>query len=180
MAQLRLIGLVALIELVALISLFALEGCRQTAEAEPGSGIAAPIGWRALPELAAAVRTAAGTDRVGVDRSEAWGEPAMGCYGAWLSIHGSRTPPDVMAQQILEGLATEPELAGIAIRDVVKPAVDADRGTLSLAFTRATYHGRLRAQLEASGQITALACFWNEREPGACESSCTGLLGRLP
>ena len=41
------------------------------------------------------------------------------------------------------------------------------------------YRGRLRARI-AAGKITALACFANEREPAACESACTALLGGLP
>ncbi|MDB4954606.1 MAG: hypothetical protein JWO36_2175 [Myxococcales bacterium] len=171
-----------------LIAVLALAACRQSAEAGPGSGITPPTGWRALPDLATAVTNAAKTEHVTVDGSEAWGEPAMGCYGAWFSMRGGSAAPDVMAQQVLDDLAPEtergrgiaPALAGIAIRDVVKPAAGADRGTLSLAFTRDKYRGRLRAQLDSTGRIAALACFWNEREPIACESACTGLVGRLP
>jgi hypothetical protein len=161
------------------IAILALAACRQSAEAGPGSGITPPLGWRALPDLAAAVTKAAATERITVAGSEAWGETAMGCYGAWLALRGGAGDPDVMAQQVLDGLAAEPELAGITVRDVVKPAAGADHGTLALAFTRAHQRGRLRAQLDRTGRITALACFWNEREPAACESACTGLLGKL-
>jgi hypothetical protein len=51
---------------------------------------------------------------------------------------------------------------------------------LSLAFERAPYHGKLRAQLAKDGAITALACFWNDREPAACAAGCTAMIGSMP
>jgi hypothetical protein len=149
--------------------LVALAACR--AEADPGSGITAPAGWRTMPELATAVRTAA-VD-VTVSGSEAWGEPAMGCYATWLAVHAGGAAPDAMAQQLLDRIAAEK----IEVRDVVKPTAGAETGTLSFGLARAPYHGRVRAELDRDGRVTALVCFWNQREPHACETACAALIG---
>ena len=157
----------ALLRLVALACI----GCRQAAEAGPGSGITPPSGWQPLPALAEAVRAAGG------GTSEAWGEPAMGCYAATLAVTGGGTAA-TEGEQLLASLVAEPALAGIAVRDVVKPASGAATGALTLTFERAPYHGRLRAAFGA-GTISALACFWNEREPIACEAACAQLIGSV-
>jgi hypothetical protein len=160
--------------LLRLIAAFALIGCAQ-AGADPAaarSGIAVPAGWRALPELAGAIGDAARSAGTSLDGTAAWGEPAMGCYAAWLALSGGSTGARELADQILAGLATEHVVAA----DVVKPA--ADTGVLSLGFERPPYRGRLRAQLDR-GKISALACFANRREPGACDAVCNALLGAL-
>ena len=123
--------------------------CACRAEAAP-PGVVVPAGWRALPELAKAV----GGDA-------AWGEPAMGCYAATLSMKGTATADDVAK--------------AMAITDVVTPDGD---GVLAFAFGKGAYHGRVRARI-ASGTTTAALCFWNEREPAACDAACTQLLGSL-
>jgi hypothetical protein len=50
---------------------------------------------------------------------------------------------------------------------------------LSLGFDRGIYRGMLRATLAKDGGIAALACFWNQREPAACEQGCKGLVGSM-
>jgi hypothetical protein len=151
------------------LALVSLAACGQ-AGAQPSatSGLAAPAGWRTLPELAAAVVDAAKADGVTVDGGEAWGETSRGCYGVWLSLHGSRAT----SEAVLAGLATEK----LAITDVVKPDGD---GIVSATFAKPPFSGRLRARL-ADGKLTALACFANAREPKSCEAACTTLLGGLP
>lgn len=166
MAQLRLT--VALLAGVA--------GCRAS-EAGPSSGLTAPTGWRPLPSLAVAAGSAAAQAGLNLDGAEAWGEPARGCYGAWLGLHGPKTEPRVAADAVLATLPTE--LPGVAVADVVKPAAGAETGLLALAFTRGTYRGRVRAQLASSGLTSIVACFWNPREPVACEAGCAQLLGSL-
>ena len=144
-------------------------GCSQaTATPEPSgaavaqvaSGLTAPSGWQALPELAAAARGALGED-VPAEGAEAWGEPARGCYAVWLAV---RAP--VAARQVLAGLAD----TSLEVSEVAEVP-----GALALAFARAPYRGRLRAQL-GPARTTALACFANEREPAACEAACTAFL----
>jgi len=156
--------------LIAIAISIACGACGQ-AGAAPGSGITAPAGWQAMPQLAAAAKDAI-AKTVAVDGAEAWGEPAMGCYGVWLSV-AAGGDAETVAGHVVEGFAA-PELR-LQVHDVVKPGAD---GVMTLAFERAPYPGRLRARL-GPDRITALACFDNQREPRACEAACTTLLGAL-
>jgi len=163
---------------MSLLSILLASGCRSS-EAGPGSGLKPPEGWAALPALATAASDAAKAGHLQVDGVEAWGEPARGCYAAWIALRGAGGAPDVMADQLVRGLSAEPALAGIVVRDVEKPAPASASGVLSLAFERAQYRGKLRATLAKDGKLAALACFWNSREPVACEQACNGLLGSM-
>lgn len=150
------------------------------AEAVPPPPVQPPATWHELGELATAIGEAAKSGGATVDAAAAWGEPAMGCYATWLSLHGAAASPEAMANELLGHLPIDPKLVGIAVSDVVMPAAGADRGVLSLSFSRAPYHGRVRAQLSSDGAIAALACFWNDREPLACSEGCTKLVGSMP
>jgi hypothetical protein len=133
-----------------------------------------------MPELVSAATEAAKQSSLRVDGIEAWGEPARGCYATWLSVTGERGAPDALADLLIANLSATPALAGITVTDVVKPTVKtAETGVLSLAFARAAYHGRMRAQIGKTGAYAVLACFWNEREPAACEAACSELLGSM-
>jgi hypothetical protein len=169
MAQLRVIMLGALLALAA---------CRAS-EADTGSGLTPPSGWQVLPSLAKAAGDAAREAAVTIDSVEAWGETARGCYAAWFALRGTGGAPDAMAEQLVTGLSADPALLGIVIRDVVKPVAGAQSGVLSLAFTRGLYNGKLRATLGGDGKIAALACFWNLREPVACDQACTSMIGSM-
>jgi hypothetical protein len=172
MAQLRLIH----------AAVVCLAACRAS-EAGPTSGLTVPAGWRALPELVTAATEASKQAKLHVDGIEAWGEPSRGCYATWLAMTGERGAPDALAERMLAELSATPALAGISITDVVKPTVKtAESGVLSLAFARPPYRGRLRAQIGGPGKTAAyavLACFWNEREPLACEAACGQLVGSM-
>lgn len=152
-----------------------LVACRAS-EAGPGSGITPPAGWQAMPTLATAATDAAKADGVVVDGAEAWGDPARGCFGAWLGLRSAARAPDGMVDAIVASIKTD---AGADVRDIVKPAAGATAGTMSLVFEKAPYHGKLRGQLVKDGHMTLLACFWNDREPVACESACMLLMGSL-
>lgn len=155
----------------------ALAGCAAAAQPTPApepvvaSGIAVPVGWQALPELATAVGHAARGDGVVVEGVEAWGEPGRGCYAAWIALRGGDGGNLLVADDVVAGLAAEK----IAISEVVKPAGD---GVMSFGFARLPYAGKLRARLER-GRVIALACFANDREPGSCAATCAALLGSL-
>lgn len=161
------------------LMLLSLAACGQAgAQPSAASGLTPPAGWIAIPEIATAAATAAKGGGVTVDGAEAWGDPARGCYGIWLALHGE----GASAEQVLAGLGSEP----VSLRDVVKP--ETGDGIVSLGFetskapattVRGTYRGRLRARI-AAGKITTLACFANDREPNACDGACTTLLGGLP
>jgi hypothetical protein len=176
MAQLRLIA--ALARIAATTTLATTASCTPS-EAGPTSGLVAPAGWRALPEIASAASAAAAQAGIIVGGAEAWGDPARGCYGAWLSLRTGGGAPDAIADQIVTELQAEPVLAGISVERVVKPAAGADAGVLSLAFVRPPYRGTLRAQIARGGSFAVLACFWNLREPIACETACAQLVGSM-
>ncbi len=165
MAHLRLIAL-------ALVAACGQAGAQANAAA---SGITPPAGWQALPEVARAAADAAKGDGVTVAGSEAWGDPARGCYGVWLKVSGT----GVSAEQVLAGIASEAAETKIEIKDIVKPAASDGNGIVAFAFDTASYTGRMRARIE-SGSLTALACFANERERVGCDAACTTLLGALP
>ncbi|MBA3394230.1 MAG: hypothetical protein H0T89_16400, partial [Deltaproteobacteria bacterium] len=97
MADLRLIVLVAA----------AAAGCGKAGAQPPdvASGMKPPAGWQALPDVAAAARTALGTVRI--EGVEAWGEPARGCYAVWMSVRGSGGA-QAIGNQILASLGGDP------------------------------------------------------------------------
>jgi hypothetical protein len=156
-----------------LMLVIALASCRAS-EAGPSSGLTPPAGWKPLPELATAARDGAKHAGVTIDGVEAWGEPARGCYGAWLGMHAGAGSPAAIANAMLQSMPPE-----LAVTDLVKPAGSGDAGILSLAFARAPYTGRVRAQLTKTGLVSLVACYWNAREPAACEAACSELLGGL-
>ncbi|MFN0251615.1 MAG: hypothetical protein ACKV2T_32365 [Kofleriaceae bacterium] len=124
--------------------------------------------------MARATGDAAKADGVSVVGSEAWGDTARGCYAVWLKLSGGAGS----TEQVLAGIASEKLETKDIATPVAKDGTGGD-GLISLAFTKPGYAGRLRARMESNG-ITALACFANEREPLACETACTALLGSLP
>ena len=135
---------------------------------KPPSGIKPQAGWSAQPAIVAAAKTALGKTKV--DGLEAFGEPSMGCYSVWMALQSSGGAKDV-GEQVLKGLEK------VTIKDVVKPT--ADDGVLALTFEKPPYRGRLRARI-SKGSIKALACWWSNREPVACEQACTNVLGGRP
>lgn len=127
--------------------------------AQPTGPIAAvPTGWISLPALALAART-----QLPGSTTDAWGEPAMGCYAASLQV-GERGPVAALVADVKRA---------VTVRDVVEPS--AAGGVLSFGFDKPPYHGRVRALLDGKN-VTALACFWNQREPIACEAACAAML----
>src|ERR1700733_10253230 len=93
------------------IAFASLAACAPTADAAPTSGLAPPAGWIALPQLATAATVAIAADHVTLVGSEAWGDPARGCYAAWVAVHGRGAPADVMATQLLASVRND--IAGI-------------------------------------------------------------------
>lgn len=142
--------------------LLALAAC-SPADAQPPSGVKPPAGWQAMPAVAQAAKDALGKSKV--DAVEAHGQPAMGCTMLWMIVPGTE------ANQVLASLGT------LDITDVVKPS--GETGILSFRFKSKVVEGRMRARL-ANGKTTALACWWNEREPRACETACTTVIGAMP
>lgn len=179
MAQLRLIGPQLAVSLV-------LASCGRSEAAPPAgtvrSGLAAPAGWHVDGGLAKLAATAASDPKSGprsgiaVAGSEAWSEPSRGCYAVWLALHGASAPIDVAAEQLLAALAKE--LPDVKLAEVAKPTGgDEGRGTLALSFDARGFHGKIRAELAGTGDIHALACVWNQREPRACAKGCAALFG---
>lgn len=165
MGQLRLIALVV-----------CATACRAS-EAGPTSGLTPPAGWRVLPELQTAATDAAKQANISVDLVDAWGDPARGCYAAWVGIRSNAGSPAKIAKPMLASLGAD--FPGLIVSDVVEPDPKADAGVLSLGFTRAPYRGRVRAAIAKTGAIGVLACFWNLREPIACDAACNSLVGGM-
>jgi hypothetical protein len=124
-----------------------------------GSAVTPPAGWMPLPQLASAAKA-----QIDGASADAWGEPAMGCYAATLAFAQRGTTKALLADV----------QKAVTIHDVVAPTTRA--GVLALSFDKAPYKGRVRATLDGK-TVNALACFWNEREPAACEAACTALIG---
>jgi hypothetical protein len=162
--------------------LIALASCAasEAAPSPTASKIAAPKGWIADPALAKTAATAATGDQVSVVGSDAWSDGSRGCYAIWLDLAGGAGPVDVAADGLVA--AIKRELTGVKLHDLQRPVVG-ETGTLALAFDVAkassAYHGKLRAELTKTGEIRALACMWNQREPKTCEAGCTTLLGAV-
>jgi hypothetical protein len=159
------------------LMLLALAAC-SASDAAPGSGApppgvnppfappvgpiaTVPAGWVSLPALAIAART-----QIAGSTADAWGEPAMGCYAATLSF----------PERGAVGALLADVKQAVSVRDVVEPS--AAGGVLSFAFDKAPYSGRVRAMLDGK-TISALACFWNDREPATCEAACTSMIGSM-
>lgn len=163
-----------------------------SSDAAPGSGVAVPpgvtppfmppkaaiatppAGWIAIPSIATAAIDALGGGPTatngasaarGAVTGDAWGEPAMGCYAVAVGF----------AAHDAKALLADVK-AAVTVRDVVEPP--AQGGVLAFAFDHGPWQGRVRAII-ATGEVTALACFWNDREPAACEAACVGVLGSL-
>ena len=158
--------------------LIALASCAasEAAPSPTASNIAAPKGWIADPALAKTAATAATGDKVSVLGSDAWSDGGRGCYAIWLDLSGAAGPVDAAADGLIAAMSKE--LTGVKIRDRQTP-VPGETGTLAFAFDKAPYHGKLRAELTKTGEIRALACMWNQREPKTCETGCTVLLGAV-
>jgi hypothetical protein len=149
MAQLRLMAL-------------ALAACSASEAAPPSVPIATvPAGWVSLPALALAGRGA-----IEGSTADAWGEPAMGCYATTLAFP-ERGPVGALLDEVKKS---------VSVSDAVVPS--AAGGVLSFTFDKTPYKGRVRANLDGK-TVTALACFWNEREPAACEAACTAMIGSM-
>jgi hypothetical protein len=119
-----------------------------------------PDGWVPLPALELAARGVTGTP------TDAWGEPAMGCYATSLTL-----PERGKVGALLDDVKKS-----VTVSDAVVPS--AAGGVLSFAFAKGEYKGRVRANLDGKN-VTALACFWNQREPAACEAACTAMIGSM-
>jgi hypothetical protein len=138
--------------------------------AQPSASRVLPPRWHELPSVARAVTDA--LPGTAVDRAEAWGDPAAGCFAAEVSLHGAARDADVVRGEVIGSLRADPRLAGLALRDATV------RGeNLDVAFERAPYRGTLRATSGSDGHATLLACLWNEREPTTCSAACDQLLG---
>ena len=131
---------------------FALAACGR-AEAVPPPALHALPGWKELPAVAAAAAGAAKQPGAAV----AYGDPAMGCYAFAITVSGGKDTPESLAKEL-------------GVRDVA-----AGSDSLTAAFDKDGYHGKLRAHV-IDKTIDATACYWNDREPDACAKLCEAVL----
>lgn len=128
------------------------------------------------------------TDLVAVVASEAWSEPASGCYALWLRVLAPPAGADLAARQLVASI----EDAGFAVRDVSVPPAGRG-GVLKLGFATLLYRGLMRAVLAGDGElahsssgagmratvIDAVVCAWNQREPSTCAPACATFVGAV-
>ena len=134
-------------------------------EAAPGGKLVPPKGWLVDATLSATAARAAAGGKIEVLGSEAWSDASRGCFAVFLDLRGGPTTAD----DVVAAIANEK----VQTRDVVKTP-----DSLALGFEKAPYRGKLAAKL-VGGEVRALACMWNQREPKACETGCATLLGSL-
>lgn len=147
---------------------------------EPRHGLDLPRDWEELPEVAeSAVHAALEVlDGVGV-HAHAWGEPSRGCYLAVVELHGKR-------RDTIAGLKKELEAAlgdRVELASWTTSPDSEDTSEITARFTGEAVRGQLHAHLVLDGQriphALAAACFYNDRQPTACENTCTPLLAML-
>lgn len=148
-----------------------------------------PSGWKPAPQIATAAASAMATEWVTVAASDAWSEPATGCYALSLRL----VAPVVSADEAAHQLVASIKEAGFAVRDIIVPT-SGPRGVVSLSFIKAPYRGLVRAVMAGTdelaqlrsvgprspagiakggaGVIDAVACAWNQREPSICATAC--------
>lgn len=146
---------------------------------EPRHGIDVPADWKELPEVAAAaVAAARGILEDVVTHGHAWGEPSRGCYLAVVELHGKRRDSIASLKKELEATVG----AGVEITGWTSSPDAEDSSEVEARFT-GTLSGQLRAHLVLDRQriphALAAACFYNDRQPAACENACTPLLAML-
>jgi len=90
-----------------------------------------------------------------------WGDTARGCYATEIEAKGAANE-----EQLVVALGMQ----GVAASDVV-----IDDAGVAFSFVRPPYRGRLHGE-RREGAIAARACFWNDREPAACEARCKAWL----
>jgi hypothetical protein len=147
---------------------------------EPRHGIDVPADWKELPEVAATAVTAARNVREDLlVHGHAWGEPSRGCYLAVVELHGKRRDTIPTLKKELEAAVGE----GVEITAWTSSPDAEDSSQIEARFTGKGFTGQLRAQLildrQRIGHALAAACFYNDREPAACENACTPLLAML-
>lgn len=156
---------------LAALALALAVGALADAHAAPAPARALPPHWRELPAVARVVTGA--LVPATVDRVEAWGDPAAGCFAASAVMRGAARDASVVRDEVIGSLRADPRLAQLVVHAATARA---DGGT-DATFERAPYHGTLRATPAASGEVDVIACVWNEREPATCEAACKQLLG---
>lgn len=148
--------------------------CVSAASSLASAEVVAPPGWKSAPELVAAAALAMRSDSVKLVASHGYSAPALGCYAVWLQLAGPAMRIDRAAQQLVASIKS----AGIAVRDVIAPTTS-PRGVVALQFAQAPYQGVVRAALTETGELEAVACAWNDREPTLCEASCAKFMAAV-
>jgi len=154
---------------------------------EPGHGVDVPTGWTEQPAIAEAA-VAAAKQALAPDaavHAHAWAEPARGCYLAIVEAHGTRRE-DLL--KVIEQL--QAGLGDIELADWTTSPDAEDQAEINARFTTTVgdapsvaMAGRIRVHLARDRQrfphAVAAACFYNDRQPAACDDACAPLLSML-
>jgi hypothetical protein len=175
--------------LIALIAIAACDASAQPAAAppavaaptaiQPALAAALPAEWVPLPTVAAAATIGtAEVKGVTVDAA-AWGDPAAGCYVLAVDVRGAHRD---RLRAVVDRMGWHLDAQAVMHAWQV-PATEVDPGEITGRLTVGSLTGAVRGlvSFDARGLPRAglAACFYNDREPRACESACAQLLPQL-
>jgi hypothetical protein len=146
---------------------------------QPALAAAMPTEWVPLPTIAAAA-TAATADVAGVTvGAVAWGDPAAGCYVLAADVRGAHRD---RLRTVLDRMGWHLDAQAVMHAWQV-PATDVDPAELTGRLTVGSLTGAVRGLVSfdarALPRAGLAACFYNDREPKACEAACAQLLPQL-
>ena len=130
--------------------------------------VTVPSGWRPMAELALPRAAPAGSS-LSIEPASAFGDPALGCFALVQAV--SVPAADFEIQPATDRIIRDLGAAGLAIG----PGATAS----DVSFAGLGVEGRLRIAAAAEGPRVALrsvACFYNDREPARCRTTCQTML----
>jgi hypothetical protein len=146
---------------------------------QPALAAALPADWVPLPTVAAAALAAA-REVPGVSAgAAAWGDPAAGCYLLATELRGAHRD---RLRAVLDRMGWHLDAQAVMHAWQV-PATDVDPAELTGRLTVGGLTGAVRGLVSFDGRALPraglAACFYNPREPRACEAACAQLLPQL-
>jgi hypothetical protein len=146
---------------------------------QPALAAALPAEWVPLPAIAAAALTAAREVPGVTAGAAAWGDPAAGCYVLAADVHGAHRD---RLRTVLDRMGWQLDAQAVMHAWQV-PATDADpaelTGRLTVGGLTGSVRGLISFDARALPRAGLAACFYNDREPKACEAACAQLLPQL-
>jgi len=140
-------------------------------------GVAIPLEWEPLPEVAAAGLAAVGEAARGRTVVRAWGTPSLGCYATVVELvaaRGEHAPR--VAETFRATLALGAQVDDWTYTDGAPAEA---RASIVRGAMRGAVRGRIATGTDGVPHGAFAACFYNERDPARCQAACAGLLASL-